>query len=98
MTDKILCDIYRSSKKDDLYLYVPKLKGLKDVPEVLLEMFGKPTLAFSLLLTAKRRLAKEDIEKVMQALDEKGYFLQLPSADGDIEMQNIAQLNSKISS
>lgn len=98
MNDKIICDIYRSSKKADLYLYVPKSKGLKDVPEPLLALFGKPQHAFSLLLTKERNLAKENIELVMQSLEEKGYFLQLPRVENDEEMQRIAELNSKISS
>lgn len=98
MNDKILCDIFRSTKKPDLYLYVPKLKGLKEVPEPLLNLFGKPELAFSLLLTKERKLAKEDIELVMQSLEEKGYFLQLPRVENDEEMQRIAELNSKMSS
>ena len=98
MNDKILCDIFRSTKKADLYLYVPKLKGLKDVPSPLLDLFGKPELAFSLLLTKERKLAKENIELVMQSLEEKGYFLQLPRVENDEEMQRIAELNSKLSS
>lgn len=98
MTDKMICDIFRSSKKPDLYLYVPKQKGLKEVPAALLDLFGKPELAFSLLLTNERKLAKEDIELVLQSLNEKGYFLQLPRVENDEEMQRIAELNSKMSS
>lgn len=94
----MICDIYRSSKKPDLYLYVPKQKGLKEVPAALLDLFGKPELAFSLLLTNERKLAKEDIELVLQSLKEKGYFLQLPRVENDEEMQRIAELNSKMSS
>lgn len=98
MIDKMICDIFRSSKKPDLYLYVPKQKGLKEVPAALLDLFGKPELAFSLLLTNERKLAKEDIELVLQSLKEKGYFLQLPRVENDEEMQRIAELNSKMSS
>lgn len=94
----MICDIFRSSKKPDLYLYVPKQKGLKEVPAPLLDLFGKPELAFSLLLTNERKLAKEDIELVLQSLKEKGYFLQLPRVENDEEMQRIAELNSKMSS
>ena len=93
---KTICDIYRSPKKDGLYLYVPKLKGLVDVPEPLLEMFGKPQLAFSFVLTPEKQLVKEDIVKVLASLSEKGYFLQLPPASEDDYMQAINQHNSKL--
>ncbi|HEY7773920.1 MAG TPA: YcgL domain-containing protein [Marinagarivorans sp.] len=93
---KIICDIYRSPKKEGLYLYVPKQKGLADVPEALMGMFGKPLLAFSLLLTPEKKLGKEDIVKVLASLDEKGYFLQLPPSDQDDYMQDINQHNSKL--
>ena len=43
MTQKrIICSIYRSKKKDEMYLYVDKTKALSLVPEALLVMFGKP--------------------------------------------------------
>ncbi len=97
MSDKTICDIYRSPKKEGLYLYVPKAKGLSDVPEPLLTMFGKPELAFTLVLTPEKKLAKEDITKVLSGLSEKGYFLQLPIVEQDDAMQAIAQHNSKLS-
>lgn len=98
MSSKTICDIYRSPKKEGLYLYVPKLKGLADVPDALLTMFGKPELAFALVLTPEKKLAKEDITKVLSDLSEKGYFLQLPAIEQDDAMQAIAQHNNKLSS
>ncbi len=93
---KIICSVYRSTKKEELYLYVPKAKGLSDVPEALLTMFGVPELAFSLLLTPERKLAKEDIQKVFESLDEKGFHLQLPPAKQDDYMQEINRHNHKM--
>lgn len=95
---KIICDIYRSIKKEDLYLYVPKSKGLKDVPQALLDMFGRPELAFSLVLTPERKLAKEDINKVFESLNEKGFHLQLPPVKDDHYMQEINRHNHKLAS
>ena len=77
MTDisptKILCDIYRSEKKDGLYLYVPKSRGFTDVPTELLTMFGKPQLVLTLILSPDRPLARADINKVLEGLAEKGF-------------------------
>ena len=75
---KLFCDVYRGTKKDGLYIYVDREKGLDPVPEALLAKFGEPKLALSFELTAGRSLAKEDPEKVIEAIAENGYFLQLP--------------------
>ena len=93
---KIICDIYRSPVKDELYLYVPKIKGLSLVPEALLAMFGQPQFAFSLLLTPERKLGKEDVNKVLEALQVKGYFLQLPPPSQEDYMQAINRHNHKL--
>lgn len=97
MTDalKQLCDIYRSPKESDMYLYVRKTDGLSRVPEALLEKFGKPVHAMTLLLRDDRKLARVDVDKVRAALIERGYFLQLPPAKEDY-MTDINKHNSKL--
>lgn len=75
---RVICSIYKSSKKDEMYLYVPKANGLKSVPEALLTMFGKPRHVSDLLLTPERKLARADIAQVLEKLAEQGYYLQMP--------------------
>ena len=75
---KKICSVYRSSRDDEMYLYVNKEDGLTKVPEALLEMFGKAQHAMSLLLTPERSLARVDVKNVMRELDEKGFYLQMP--------------------
>lgn len=94
---KQICSIYRSPREDEMYLYVIKADGLKRVPEALLEMFGKPKHAMTLLLTAERNLARVDIGKVMAALVEKGYYLQMPPPPTDDEMTSIKYRNTMLS-
>ncbi|MCT2531108.1 YcgL domain-containing protein [SAR92 clade bacterium H921] len=77
---KILCDIYKGSKKEEMYLYVPKESGLSDVPENLLLSFGELKLVTTLVLTPSRVLARADIAKVMSEMADKGFYLQLPPA------------------
>lgn len=61
-----------------MYLYVEKQCELTKVPEALLKRFGRPELAMTLLLHTERKLARVDVEKVLQGIDEQGYFLQMP--------------------
>lgn len=45
----MLCVIYRSSKRDQTYLYVEKKDDFSRVPEDLMKSFGTPQLALSLI-------------------------------------------------
>lgn len=80
---KQLCSIYRSPKVEGMYLYVDLREDLKRVPEALLEQFGKPQLAMKMALEPTRKLARADIEKVLQDIDKKGFYLQMPPQKED---------------
>ena len=85
------CAIYKSSKKDEMYLYVP-LKpvaagqhkdevdpgDLSKVPEVLMQPFGRPIFVMELELNPERRLARVDAAEVIGTLQQDGFFLQMP--------------------
>ena len=73
---KRICSIYKSPRKNEMYLYVLKADGLERVPEGLLPFFGTPVHAFDLVLSPERKLAREDITKVLENLDNQGYHLQ----------------------
>lgn len=74
----MFCVIYRSPLRDQTYLYVEKKDDFSRVPEELLKGFGKPQLAMVLSLAQREKLAGADINKVKQALSDKGFYLQLP--------------------
>lgn len=70
--------IYKSPRKDEMYLYVEKRDALTRVPEALLEMFGTPVHVMDMPMKADRKLARVDADKVLDGVAEKGYYLQLP--------------------
>jgi uncharacterized protein YcgL (UPF0745 family) len=72
------CWIYKSSKKDEMYLYLAEEDNFEEVPEILMARFGNPIPVMSLELDNHRKLARADVAKVMQQLKSKGYYLQLP--------------------
>lgn len=80
---KCICSIYKSPRKNEMYLYVDKRDALKRVPEGLLAAFGPPQLAFELVLTPERQLAREDIGKVLASIEKQGYHLQMPPAEDE---------------
>ena len=75
---KLLCNIYKSRRKEETYLYVSLKDDLSRVPEVLLETFGRPELVTKLIITEERKLARADVIKVLASIKDKGFYLQLP--------------------
>jgi uncharacterized protein YcgL (UPF0745 family) len=80
---KKICSVFKSSKKDEMYLYVDKMEAMKRVPEALLKMFGAPIHVFDMLLTPEKELARIDAVQVLDDIRNKGFFLQMPPAKDD---------------
>ncbi len=72
------CFIYKSLKKSELYLYLEKKDDFSMVPEPLLDSFGKIEFVMDLEITPERKLAKENVAKVLASLQNKGFFVQIP--------------------
>ncbi len=80
---KMLCSVFKSKRIDAMYLYVDKEQGLSRVPQELLESFGEPIHALTFILEPGRRMAKEDADKVLGNIQNRGYHLQLPPGRED---------------
>ena len=72
------CTIFRSSRKEDTYLYLAQGLEFSDLPETLRHSFGEPVEVMSLDVTSETRLANAENQAVMQALTDPGYYLQFP--------------------
>ncbi|MFA5983776.1 MAG: YcgL domain-containing protein [Methylococcaceae bacterium] len=72
------CFIYKSLKKEFLYLYLDKKDDFSKVPETLLASLGRLEFVMALELTAERKLAKENAAKVIASIQDKGFFVQMP--------------------
>ncbi|MCL9783056.1 YcgL domain-containing protein [Vibrio sp. S4M6] len=79
----MLCSIYKSSKKEGTYLYLPKKDDFSQVPDTLMQMFGKPMFVMVIKLEG-RKLARVSVEKVKESFDSDGFFLQLPPPPEDL--------------
>lgn len=60
-----------------------------------MKVFGQPQFAMILNLENKEKLANADIAKVKQALEEDGYYLQLPPRPEEI-LASIKTQNTKL--
>ncbi|HAT40477.1 MAG TPA: hypothetical protein DCS87_01975 [Rheinheimera sp.] len=88
----MLTAIYKSSRKDQTYLYLVKRDDFSAVPEALRSMFGTPLLVTVLDLAQREKLAGADIQKVKADLQAKGFYLQLPPPQEDLLKEHRAWL------
>lgn len=72
------CKVYRSDRKSETYLFLSDELEFDDLPEELRKSFGQPAFVMSLDLSAERKLARVDTEKVLDSLAIQGFYLQLP--------------------
>ena len=80
----MFCVIYRSTKREQTYLYVEK-------KDELMRSFGTPQMAMLLPLDGRKKLVNADLEKVKQALSEQGYYLQLPPPSENLLKKHLAE-------
>lgn len=99
MSQKLFCEVYRSPREQEMYLYVDKNEGLSRVPPELLQRFGVPKLVTILVMTAERKLARASAEQVIESIAARGFYLQMPPAklgDMDAQMAELAARNEKL--
>lgn len=91
----MLCAVYKSSKKQETYLYVPGRDDFSKVPDALLKTFGTPIFLMIMPLKKDRELARVDIDKLRQELTIKGYYLQLPPPPENLLKAHLQQTQNK---
>ncbi len=72
------CVVYKSLKQFDYFLFVKKEDELARVPDGLRQMLGVLEKIMDLELDENRNLAQADVGVVMQQIEERGYYLQMP--------------------
>jgi uncharacterized protein YcgL (UPF0745 family) len=82
------CDIYKFSKKSDVYCYIARpgfpddaeelVDALEVLPKEVRNSLGRASFVMHLDLSETPKLARVDIEAVRRKLDEQGYYLQWP--------------------
>lgn len=80
---KRICTVYRGSRTEEMYLYVDQAEDLARVPEALLARFGKLEKALTVALHPARKLARADVNKVLESIEKEGFYLQMPPRPDD---------------
>ena len=74
----LTCEIYKSKKNEELYLYVEQSERFDRVPPSLLDQINQEKIIMTVMLSPERKLARADVEKVLLEIQEKGFYLQMP--------------------
>lgn len=85
-------EIFKGQKREEMYLYVEQKNGLKSVPEDLLTTFGQTESVMVLLLTKDKELARVKAPDVLDAIENQGYFLQMPPSPEALAEAQIAAM------
>jgi uncharacterized protein YcgL (UPF0745 family) len=76
------CIVYRCSKKQEMYLFVPCTDDteshLQNLPETLLRITGNLTEVMQLELAPERKLARANVIDVINAIEQQGFYIQMP--------------------
>jgi uncharacterized protein YcgL (UPF0745 family) len=82
------CSIFKSSKKAEMYLYIARpepteneakaANPLEILPEAMRAAFGRVTFVMDLELSEERKLARVNVLHVMDSIQSKGFFIQVP--------------------
>jgi len=75
---EIECAVYKSSKKDEMYVFIPTKTPLSELPEELLKVLGQAEMVMTLNLTPEKKMARGTADIVMKSIEEKGFHLQMP--------------------
>lgn len=72
------CTVYKSSKKADLFLFVPSETAPDTLDTTILAPFGLLQMVMTLDLSADRRLALSDTATIRRHIDALGFHVQMP--------------------
>lgn len=75
-----IVEIFASSRREGMYIYMARDQLWDELPEPLRQAFGAPRSVMTLLLTPERRLARLNAAEILFAIEDQGFFLQMPPA------------------
>ncbi len=78
MSEPVTAYIYRSSKKEELYLFLAEEDNFDVIPPEVMKAFGAPKKAMELEVKPGMKMARSKPEEVIANLRERGFHLQMP--------------------
>ncbi len=95
MSQRLFVSVYRSNRREGMYLFVERGQSLEELPESLTTSFGTPEPVLDLVLTPERKLARASAPDVLEAIAEQGFYLQMPPSKEELEAELAAVAASR---
>lgn len=80
----MICAIYKSIKKEGMYLYIEKRDDFSILPAPLLQAFGTPIFVMLFNLNGKKSLINTTNQEVITCIKEQGFYLQMPKQEENL--------------
>lgn len=80
------CYIYSSRRKPGTYVFLPQEDDWSQVPEAICKLLGETERVMELELTRERQLARVSGAEVIDALQQQGFYLQLPPGEPETSL------------
>ena len=77
----IRCNIFNCARKSDTYLYLKAGMRPEELPAALRTLLGDLQQFLTLEISENSKLAQVSADDVLAALNDQGYFLQMPPAE-----------------
>lgn len=78
------CAVYKTHKRNGVYLFVKEKGCFSDVPKALLDQLGSLELVMVLPFVSQKKLVKTDPKTLINALNNTGYFLQISDQEDNL--------------
>lgn len=91
----MLCAIYKSLRKEGMYLYIAKRDQFEAVPETLRQMFGKPQFVMLFNLAGEKPLKQVENQEVIKQIESEGFYLQMPPPVENLHAEFVARQKEK---
>lgn len=72
------CNVYRCVKKEGMYVYMATQDPLDSLPDALKQRTGRMELVMTVLITPDKKLARATAADVLIAIENQGFYLQMP--------------------
>jgi len=93
-TTEIKCVVYKASKKDETYVFIPSTTALSDLPDELMNVLGQTEKVMTLNLTPEKKMARGTAAEIITSIEKQGFHLQMPE-NSQINANPLPSINER---
>ena len=91
---EIECEVHKSLKKDETYIFIESTSSLSELPDTLTNVLGQTELVMTLNLTPDKKMARGTAAEIMLSIEQQGFHLQMPE-NPQLNKNPLAYINER---